>query len=361
MLNFILIVFFGLLTLLGLMMKKTYNQTPPRELRRRAQKGDTLAQVLYRAVAYGSSLQVLLWIMIGVGATGLFFLVARDLPWPLALLGIVVLLAVGLIWLPHIRAGGISQRLTAWLTPAIAWKLSFLHPFFSRVGDTIHRSHHHTRLYEKDDLIELLEQQAKQTDNRIAKGQLDMSVHALTFGDKLVRDTLTPFSQVKTVNSADSLGPVLMGELHDDGHSRFPVYDGKKANLVGILYLRDLLQEHQGGLVKNIMHRHVTYVHEEQTLYQTLQAFLKTKRHLFIVVNRFEEVVGIITIEDVLEQIIGKPIMDEFDQYEDLRAVAARMAAKVHKEQKHETPEPAEADHAATPEPNEPTPAKKPQ
>jgi len=114
------------------------------------------------------------------------------------------------------------------------------------------------------------------------------------------------------------------------------VYDGKSTNIVGILYLHDVLQKQKGGSVKDIYKKQVVYAHEEQTLYQTFQAFLKTKRHLFVVVNRFEEVIGIVTIEDVLEQIIGQPIMDEFDQYEDLRAVAARAAEKIHKEQKHE-------------------------
>jgi CBS domain containing-hemolysin-like protein len=164
-----------------------------------------------------------------------------------------------------------------------------------------------------------------------------MAVHSLTFGDRLVRDIFIPFSQVKTVKLSDSLGPVLMGELHDSGHSRFPVYDGKSDNIIGILYLHDLLKEQHGGSVKSIYHKQVVYAHEEQNLYQTLQAFLKTKRHLFIVVNGFEEVIGIVTIEDVIEQIIGQPIMDEFDQYQDLRAVAIRMADKIHKEQKHET------------------------
>jgi CBS domain containing-hemolysin-like protein len=50
-----------------------------------------------------------------------------------------------------------------------------------------------------------------------------------------------------------------------------------------------------------------------------------------IVVNSFEEYIGIVTIEDVLEQIVGKQIVDEFDQYDDLRAVAAKAAAKDHK------------------------------
>ncbi len=57
----------------------------------------------------------------------------------------------------------------------------------------------------------------------------------------------------------------------------------------------------------------------------------KTHRQLYVVVNSFEEYVGIITIEDILETILGTSIIDEFDQYDDLRAVAARAAKKDHK------------------------------
>jgi magnesium and cobalt transporter len=121
-----------------------------------------------------------------------------------------------------------------------------------------------------------------------------------------------------------------MGELHASGHSRFPVYEVKKDNIVGVLYLHDLVATKRSGTVSNIMRRKVTYVHEDFTLYQTLQAFIKTKQHLFIVVNSFEEYVGIITIEDVLERVIGKLIVDEFDRYDDLRAVAAAAAHKDH-------------------------------
>lgn len=339
---FVFTVLVVLFTLLGIAARKTYNQLPVRELKRRAQKGDHDAKILYRAVAYGTGLQVLLWIWIGLGAVILFFIVARDLAWPLALLGIALFLAAG-FGLSHTRVTALARKATLWLTPVVTWKLNYLNRPLDYIGRHL-RKHaagtDHTRLYQKEDLIDLLQQQAKQADSRIAKEQIQMATHSLTFGDRRVGDVLTPFSQVKIVKLSDNLGPQLMDELHKSGHSRFPVYEGKKQNIVGILYLRDLLQEHHGGQVSSIYKKQVTYVHQEQTLYQTLQAFLKTKRHLFVVVNQFEEVVGIITIEDILEQIIGKPIVDEFDQYEDLRAVAARMAAKVHKEQKHEDPEP---------------------
>lgn len=89
------------------------------------------------------------------------------------------------------------------------------------------------------------------------------------------------------------------------------------------------------------MSHKLTYVHEDFTLYRTLQVFLKTKQHLFLVVNTFEELVGIITIEDVLEQMIGKQIVDEFDRYDDLRAVAAAAAKKDHAAHNEPKPEPA--------------------
>lgn len=341
MTHLLVTLLFVFLTLVAIALQKTYTQMPVHELRRRAQKGDASAQALYRAVGYGISLKVFLWLLIGLTATGLFFVVARSFAWPIALLGILLILWLGFAWLPNSRVTAISSRVAQLLTPPIAWLLNYLHPFLEWVGLQArkHGSTKHTHLYQKEDVVELLKKQAKQADNRVTKSEIDMAIHALTFGDKLVRDTLTPYSQVKSVNIADNLGPVLMDELHESGHSRFPVYDSKKDNIVGILYLRDLLQEQHGGKVRDIAHKQVTYVHEEQSLYQTLQAFLKTKRHLFVVVNRFEEVVGIITIEDVLEQIIGQPIVDEFDQYEDLRAVAARAADKIHKQQKHETPE----------------------
>ena len=155
-----------------------------------------------------------------------------------------------------------------------------------------------------------------------------------------------PKRVVKAVSVNENIGPVLMTELHDIGHSRFPVYDGKKDSIIGTLYLRDLVNTKSTGKVSDVMKKDVCYVHEEQSLYDALQAILKTRHHLLVVVNSFEEYVGIITIEDVIEQIIGKPILDEFDQYNDLRAVAARVAKLEHqahheeeKETTSETPE----------------------
>jgi hypothetical protein len=135
---------------------------------------------------------------------------------------------------------------------------------------------------------------------------------------------------VRQVSAAEPVGPILIKELHDSGFSRFPVYDSAPGDIVGTLYLRDLIDLKHTGQIRDIMQAGLFFVHEDYPLEQVLDAFLKTQHHLFLVVNSFEEFVGIITIEDILEQILGAKIVDEFDQYDDMRAVAAHKAKDEH-------------------------------
>ena len=335
MLTFIFAVVLALLSLLLISLQKTYTHLPRPELKRRAQAGDEFAALLYRVAGYGQSLQVLLWLLIGFSTAGFFVLAARALPAWLALIVSLVLVWFGFVWLPNTRVTKLGSGLARLATPVLSWLLNWLHPLLNRIGSFTRKHHHivvHTGLYQKEDLLKLLDKQHSQVDSRITDDELTIAKNALTFGDKLVRDVMTPRRVAKMVAASDTIGPVLMDELHADGHSRFPVYQDKTDNIIGTLYLRDLVAAKAGGRVSDLMAKKVNYVQEEGSLDHVLQAFLKTKHHLFVVVNSFEEVVGIITIEDVLEQILGKPIMDEFDKYDDMRAVAALGAAKDRKE-----------------------------
>ncbi len=325
MLTLVAIFLLASLTLVAISLQKTYYHIPVREVKRRAQQGDAFAIMLYRAVAYDLSLDILLWVIIGICASGFFVIVSRAVPPAIALLGCISLLWVGFAWIPGTRLTRPGSWLARTLTPGITWLLRHLYPLLRRAAKIVKKHHPiaiHTGLYQKEDLVELIDQQKVQADNRIGEEEIRIARQALTFSDKLVRDIMIPRRVVKMVNETDDVGPVLMGELHESGHSRFPVYHNKTDNIVGTLYLHDLVGAKLVGKVKDIMDTKVYYVNEEKPLQHALQAFLKTKHHLFIVVNNFEEFVGIISIEDVLEQIIGKPIMDEFDQYEDMRAVA---------------------------------------
>jgi len=316
-------------TLLCISLLKTYHHLPEKELKRRARAGDVVAQGLYKAAAYGFSLRVLLWLMVGV-SSGLFFVVLNSsVPPALAVLGAVALIWFGFAWLPQARVTSFSTRLATGLSPALAWLLSYAHPLFDRIVSFIRRHRPvriHTGLYQKEDLLELINQQQVQADNRMTEEELRIASSALTFADQSIGDRMTPRRVVKTVAADSAIGPVLMSDLHDSGHSRFPVLGNEPEQFVGTLFQRDIIDAKSGGHVRDVMKPDVYYVHEERPLSDALQAFLKTKHHLFIVVNSFEEFVGIITIEDVLEQIIGQAIIDEFDKYDDMRAVAARHA-----------------------------------
>ena len=185
--------------------------------------------------------------------------------------------------------------------------------------------------YSKDELIEEIDRDKEvlDADEKLLLRQ------ALKYQDVLVGDIMTPRSVVITVDGSDTIGPLLLDRLHKSGHSRFPVVGENLDHTIGILYTHDLvLLDPKAKKVSDVMSKKVVYVHQDKSLDHVLQAFLRTKRHLFMVVNEFEEVMGVVSIEDVLETIIGRKIVDEFDQYEDLRAVAKLAADKRRKERK---------------------------
>lgn len=329
----IIIFLLGGMTLLLISVERTYRSVPVKELKRRARRGDDFASLLFRAASYGYSLRFVLWFLIGLVASIFFVAVSRNLPLGTALLVSALLVWVGFVWAPARKVTRTGRLLVRLLAPALEKAVYYLHPVVSRVAGFIGKYRHirvHTGLYEKEDLIQLIEDQKSQTDNRIDYKELDMAFRALTFNEKYVRNYLTPRRVVKMVDAEESIGPLLMDELHKSGHSRFPVYADSEDNIVGTLYLRDLMNVKHGGSVRQSMRKEVSYIHEDESLHAALQAILKTRHHMLIVVNNFEEYAGILTVEDALEQIIGEPIIDEFDQYDDLRAVAARQAAAEH-------------------------------
>jgi CBS domain containing-hemolysin-like protein len=206
----------------------------------------------------------------------------------------------------------------------------------------------HTHLYESNDLLDSFKKQNRQSDNRIPDSDLKIAANALTFGDKKVSSIMTHRREIRLVGANDTIGPMLMDELHKSGFSRFPVVKdtSKTASpaVVGTLYLNKLIGYEGGGKVKDLAVKDVYFINEDNDLRQALGAFLKTHHHLLIVVNSFEEMVGVLSLEDVLEQILGKQIVDEFDAYENLRAVAKMDAQKEQAEHEETKPEPKPAE-----------------
>jgi len=106
----------------------------------------------------------------------------------------------------------------------------------------------------------------------------------------------------------------LLAAVIDTGHSRFPVHDGKRDHIIGILMAKDLLKlQRAPELNLRTLLRPAIFVPESKGLNELLRDFRSNRSHLAIVIDEFGTTAGLLTIEDVLEQIVGE-IEDEFDE-----------------------------------------------
>jgi magnesium and cobalt transporter len=112
----------------------------------------------------------------------------------------------------------------------------------------------------------------------------------------------------------DALYDDLLHVVIDTGHSRFPVYEGERDNIIGILLAKDLLKlQRAPELNLRTLLRPAVFVPESKGLNELLRDFRSNRNHLALVVDEFGSIAGLLTIEDVLEEIVGE-IEDEFDE-----------------------------------------------
>jgi len=109
----------------------------------------------------------------------------------------------------------------------------------------------------------------------------------------------------------------LLHQVIETAHSRFPVFEGERENVIGILMAKDLLKlQRAPELNLRALLRPAVFVPESKGLNDLLRQFRDNRNHLAIVIDEFGRMAGLITIEDVLEQIVGE-IEDEFDIQDD--------------------------------------------
>ena len=136
---------------------------------------------------------------------------------------------------------------------------------------------------------------------------------ALTVSDMQVRDIMIPRAQMDVIDihePVDKFIPWVIGTAH----SRFPVIDQNRDDVIGVLLAKDLLRHYAGEEPFNVreMLRPAIFVPESKRLNVLLREFRASRNHMAIVVDEYGGVAGLVTIEDVLEQIVGD-IEDEYD------------------------------------------------
>lgn len=148
-----------------------------------------------------------------------------------------------------------------------------------------------------------------------AKDDKQMLEEILKFGDTTASEIMTPRVSIVGID-IDSTFDEVMEIVLDKGYSRMPVYEETMDNIKGVLYSRDLLpyiRSRSAGFDWRTLLREAYYVPESRQIDDLLEDFRTLKRHLAIVVDEFGGTQGIVTLEDVLEEIVGD-INDEYDE-----------------------------------------------
>jgi magnesium and cobalt transporter len=152
----------------------------------------------------------------------------------------------------------------------------------------------------------------------ISSDTLAMIEGAIVFSAMRVRDIMLPKNQMVCLSSDDSYASIIQ-IVTQTGHSRFPVVNANSPEIIGILHAKDLLRfqsENEQDFDLFDICRQVAFIPESKPLDSLLREFRTTRNHMAVVVDEYGEISGFVTIEDVIEQIIGD-IEDEFDIDED--------------------------------------------
>lgn len=315
------LVMLGLLVLVTA-MRPSQVSTSYFELKRRAEKGDEdAAWHLHREQHLGDviSLQRVIAAILLV-ATVVMAIVALGWLWGV-IAAILIALFYGRIahWSP---AESLAGRLYTWLEPKLLRLVVRYPKIITSLRSVVLEGEDFHQIESRDELEHLVEKSS----GVLTSEQKQLITHSLRFNDTEVKDIMTPKSVIDSVKAGEFLGPLVLSELHKLGHSRLPVIRGDIDHVVGMLYIKDLLSldDKKSVTAEKAMEPKVFYIREDQTLQHALAAFIKTRHHLFIVINEYRETVGLLTLEDVIEALLGHKIVDEFDAHDDLRVVAER-------------------------------------
>lgn len=165
----------------------------------------------------------------------------------------------------------------------------------------------------KDQLVSIIE--LGEDRGALSKEHGLMMRRILALDEITAEEVMVPRTEVKTIDVGTPLSEVV-AFIVSDGHSRYPVYEGSQDNVVGVLHAKDLLP-HLAACRADVslatLLRPVSYVPTTKPIGTLLREFQQERSHMAIVVDEYGGVAGIVTLEDILEEIVGE-IEDEYDR-----------------------------------------------
>ena len=234
----------------------------------------------------------------------------------IAALSIALFVLVFELLLPLLIAGRDPERVLEVLLPTFAPVARALGPITRRIARTVPGTR---RTAAPDEAAEEANEAAKAyIDTAAQEGLIKSEEHRLLqsivdFGDTLVREVMTPRPDIVAIRDTSTVGDVR-AQFREQEYSRFPVYKDSLDNIAGFIFVKDLVTLSSDDDVKPItgLLRPAVVVPEAKRVPELLKQFQRQQTQIAIVVDEYGGTAGLVTIEDLLEEIVGE-IRDEYD------------------------------------------------
>ena len=158
----------------------------------------------------------------------------------------------------------------------------------------------------------------------IGDEESEMINNIFEFDDKTAMDVMTHRTEIAAVNITDDFEKVLSLAV-EERYSRFPVYENSIDNIIGIIHIKDLLKVNKDTFNLNDIMRMPSYVPESQKIDDVFDVLKDTNTHMVVVVDEYGGTAGIVTMEDILEELVGN-IRDEYDEEEVIENTVEKIA-----------------------------------
>jgi CBS domain containing-hemolysin-like protein len=316
-----------------------------------ARTGDRLARVALGATANLPNLLAASQLGITVASLGLGALAEpafhgwldgmfHNVPLPISLAvqaATITAVAIGIVTFLHVVFGELAPRSMAlshpedvsrWLAPPLILLEKVVRPFtwtLNMAGTLVLRMfgqkafHSEEGVHSPDELRLLVEQ--SQESGALDTTDANMLEGVFEFSEKNARKVMTPRTEIDAIPHDANLDEVL-AIVEESGRSRYPVYEDSLDNIIGLVLTKDLipvLRHRPATFSPQTIMRPVHVVPGSREVEEVLADFKRLKEHLAIVLDEFGGTAGLVTMEDLLEEIVGE-ILDEYDESPDLPA-----------------------------------------
>ncbi len=245
-----------------------------------------------------------------------------------------LLFTLGILFISEIMPKTIGAMHWRKLWPIIVFPLEFmiiiLRPviFITQKFSDLFFTGHKGATITEEEILATIHMGAKE--GEISQDESRMVRNIIDLENKAVREIMTPRTVVFSLDGGLTLEQALCA-MEGKGFTRIPVYEGDRENIIGYIMLHDLTslrgERAPSTLLRSIV-RQVAFIPENANCLLVLLSFLKNRRHLAIVSDEFGGVAGLVSLEDLLETILGTEIVDETDRIIDLQKDARKRRLK---------------------------------